>query len=100
MDTKPGYKTTEFWLSLLATLLGFLLASGAMDAAPADSWIAKLVGGVVAVLATLGYSASRETTSVARLFLPIFFFSVKMRQRTLFALAWRLLSMTSPTALQ
>jgi len=59
MNTKPGYKTTEFWLSLCATLLGFLLASGAMDAAPADSWIAKLVGGVVAVLATLGYSASR-----------------------------------------
>ena len=58
-ETKAGYKTTEFWLSLLATLLGFLLASGAMDAAPADSWIAKLVGGVVAVLATLGYSASR-----------------------------------------
>jgi hypothetical protein len=58
-ETKPGYKTTEFWLSLLATLLGFLLASGVMDAAPEESWIAKLIGGVVAVLATLGYSASR-----------------------------------------
>ena len=57
--TKPGYKTTEFWLSLLATLLGFLLASGVMDSVPEESWIAKLVGGVVAVLATLGYSASR-----------------------------------------
>jgi len=44
MDTKPGYKTTEFWLSLLATLLGFLLASGVMDAVPEESWIAKLVG--------------------------------------------------------
>jgi len=59
VDTKPGYKTTEFWLSLLATLLGFLLASGVMDAVPEESWIAKLVGGLVAVLATLGYSASR-----------------------------------------
>jgi len=59
MDTKPGYKTTEFWLSLLATLLGFLLASGVMDAVPEESWIAKLIGGLVAVLATLGYSASR-----------------------------------------
>jgi len=58
-ETKPGYKTTEFWLSLLATLLGFLLASGVMDAVPEESWIAKLIGGVVAVLATLGYSASR-----------------------------------------
>jgi len=59
MDTKLGYKTTEFWLSLLATLLGFLLASGVMDAVPEESWIAKLIGGLVAVLATLGYSASR-----------------------------------------
>ena len=58
-ETKPGYKTTEFWLSLLATLLGFLLASGVMDAVPEESWIAKLIGGAVAVLATLGYSASR-----------------------------------------
>ena len=59
MDTKPGYKTTEFWLSLLATLLGFLLASGVMDVVPEESWVAKVVGGLVAVLATLGYSASR-----------------------------------------
>ena len=58
-DTKPGYKTTEFWLSLLATLLGFGLASGAMDSVSQDSWIARVVGGLVAVLSTLGYSASR-----------------------------------------
>jgi hypothetical protein len=58
-ETKAGYKTTEFWMSLLATLLGFLLASGPMDAVPGDSWIAKLVGGAVAALASMGYSASR-----------------------------------------
>ena len=58
-STKPGYKTTEFWLSLLATLLGFLLASGVMDTVPEQSWIARLVGGAVAALASLGYSASR-----------------------------------------
>jgi len=63
--TKPGYKTTEFWLSLLATLLGFLLASGVMDTAPEDSWIAKLVGGLVAVLASLGYAASRAKVKTA-----------------------------------
>ena len=59
ISTRPGYKTTEFWLSLLATLLGFLLASGAMDGVAEESWIARLVGGAVAVLASLGYSASR-----------------------------------------
>ena len=58
-ETKTGYKTTEFWLSLLATLLGFLLASGVMDSVPEESWIARVVGGAVAALAALGYAASR-----------------------------------------
>ncbi len=58
-ETRPGYKTTEFWLSLLATLIGFLMASGALDSVSEDSWIAKLIGGAVAVLAALGYNASR-----------------------------------------
>jgi hypothetical protein len=58
-ETKPGYKTTEFWLSLLATLVGFLMASGLLDSQPADGWIARVVGGIVAALAALGYSASR-----------------------------------------
>jgi len=65
ISTKPGYKTTEFWLSLLATLLGFLLASGAMDGVTEESWIARLVGGAVAVLASLGYSASRAKVKSA-----------------------------------
>jgi len=58
-QTRPGYKTTEFWLSLLATLIGLLMASGALDQLPEDSWIAKLIGGAVAVLAALGYTAGR-----------------------------------------
>ncbi len=59
ISTKSGYKTTEFWLSLCATLLGFGLASGVMDGVSEESWIARVVGGAVAVLSTLGYSASR-----------------------------------------
>ena len=66
MDTKPGYKTTEVRLGLPARLPGFLPASGVIDAVPdlpagcvGESWTAKLIGGLVAVLATLGYSASR-----------------------------------------
>jgi hypothetical protein len=56
---KPGYKTTEFWLSLVATLVGFLMASGALDSVPEDAWITRIVGGVVACVASLGYDASR-----------------------------------------
>jgi len=65
METKPGYKTTEFWLSTLATIIGMVMASGVMDAAGEDSWITKLIGGAVAVLSALGYSASRAKVKAA-----------------------------------
>lgn len=55
---KPGFKTTEFWLSSLAVILGMVLASGAVS----DGGMAeKIVGGVLSVLGTLGYTASRTT---------------------------------------
>jgi len=60
MSAKPGYRTTEFWLSLLATLLGFLMASGVMETVGQESIWAKVVGGLVAALAALGYNASRS----------------------------------------
>jgi hypothetical protein len=53
---KPGWKTSEFWLSSLATVGGILLASGAVAEGTAA---AQVVGGIVAVLASLGYTASR-----------------------------------------
>ena len=55
-DVKPGYKTTEFWLSAIATIVGLVLASGLIVE---GSSVARIVGGVVAVLAALGYTASR-----------------------------------------
>lgn len=55
-EAKPGYKTTEFWLSSVATILGLAMASGAI----ADGGtVAQIVGGVVALLAGMGYTASR-----------------------------------------
>ncbi len=62
---KPGYKTTEFWLSLLATVMGFLLASGVLDGMDPESWVMRIVGGVIAVLASLGYTASRGKVKAA-----------------------------------
>lgn len=53
---KPGYKTTEFWLSLAAILLGALITSGAI---PADSVFDKLLGIAATVLGALGYTVSR-----------------------------------------
>ena len=50
----PGYKTTEFWLTLLATVAvtvqGFLAV---------DSPEAKIAAVIVAGLAALGYTAAR-----------------------------------------
>ncbi len=55
-SVKPGYQTTEFWLSSIATVLGVVMASGAV----ADGGLAsQIIGGVLSVLAALGYTAAR-----------------------------------------
>ncbi len=53
---KPGYKTTEFWFTSLATVLGLILASGAL---PDDSPLMKMVGLGAMALSQFGYSVSR-----------------------------------------
>lgn len=53
---KTGWKTTEFWLSAAATVLGLVTASGAFSE---TGTVAKVVGLVVSGLAALGYTASR-----------------------------------------
>ena len=59
---KPGYKTSEFWLSLLVVLLGSLMASGIV----ADGgMVAKIVGGILSALAALGYTSGRSSVKKA-----------------------------------
>ena len=53
---KPGYKTTEFWLSLAAVAVGAVASSGVI---PADSVWERIVGLVVAALAAIGYTGAR-----------------------------------------
>ncbi len=53
---KPGYKTTEFWLSTAATAVGILLASGIVP--ESGSW-SQVVGLICAVLGSFGYTVSR-----------------------------------------
>jgi hypothetical protein len=53
---KPGYLSSEFYLSLLPTILGALMASGVFAD---DSVPAKIIGAVLAVLGALGYAAGR-----------------------------------------
>jgi len=61
---KPGYKTTEFWLSAAATIVGLVVTSGVLPEQPDNVWV-RLVGGVVAVLAALGYTAARAKVKAA-----------------------------------
>lgn len=56
MDTKPGYKTTEFWLSVVAMAVGAVMASGIVET---DSGFDKALGLAATILASLGYTVSR-----------------------------------------
>lgn len=55
-EIKPGWKTSEFWLSVAAVAVGSIVASGVV---PADSVWERLVGLAVAGLAALGYTGCR-----------------------------------------
>jgi len=54
---KPGWKTTEFWLSLLAVAVTVLMSS---DVLPEDSSAVKIASSVSAMLAALGYTVVRS----------------------------------------
>jgi putative Mn2+ efflux pump MntP len=55
-DVKVGYKTTEFWLSFAAMIVGAALASGAF---PTESGAERILGLAATILASLGYTVSR-----------------------------------------
>ena len=56
MDTKPGYKTSEFWLSLAAVVVGLLYAAGVVaDGSAFD----KVLALAASLLGALGYTVSR-----------------------------------------
>ena len=61
-SVKPGYKTTEFWMSAVVVILGLVMASGAVGEATMAS---QIIGGVLAALGTLGYGADRAKTKAA-----------------------------------
>ena len=53
---KPGYKTSEFWLSTVTSLLSLLYASGLIvDGSTAG----KIAAFAVAALSTVGYQVVR-----------------------------------------
>lgn len=57
---KPGYKTTEFWLSCAAMALSAAFASGALN-----NTEVLIAGFAASVLVALGYSVSRAMVKSA-----------------------------------
>lgn len=61
-DPKPGYKTTEFWVTAVAQVIGILALFGVIEPAKANilsDALVQVVGGLMAALSALGYSISR-----------------------------------------
>ena len=54
-DPKPGYLTTEFWLTLLAYAVSVIAASPLMELPV----VAKVVTVIATILAAIGYQVSR-----------------------------------------
>jgi len=54
---KPGYKTTEFWLTIAANVVGVLMMANIF---PIDSTVGKIIGVAAMVLSSLGYTVSRS----------------------------------------
>lgn len=54
--TRPGYKTTEFWLKLIAMVLTACYASGLI---PTQGKVAAIVAIVATMLGALGYTVAR-----------------------------------------
>ena len=59
MEAKSGWKTTEFWLTAIAVLVGLLVASDVLAPLGENHWAVKAVGLVAAALAAMGYNAGR-----------------------------------------
>lgn len=55
-EVKPGYKSTEFWLTLVATIIGAVLASGITGD---NQWV-QMVGAIASVLAPAAYARGRS----------------------------------------
>ena len=53
----PGYKSTEFWLTLLAVVISAVTQSGLIGD---ETVVTRVLTSILAVLSVLGYTASRS----------------------------------------
>lgn len=61
-NIKSGWKTTEFWTSIGTVVVGLGVLFGAFTPAEASDLmltVSKVVGGLMAIVPTVGYALSR-----------------------------------------
>lgn len=58
---KQGYKTTEFWLSLIAVLTGAFMGSGVIE----NNLVLQGLGLLSSALGAIGYTSSRGITKAS-----------------------------------
>lgn len=59
---KPGYKTTEFWVSIATAITGILITLGVIGQEEANilvKGIEQIVGGILTVVPVAAYAISR-----------------------------------------
>ena len=62
MGLKSGWKTTEFWVSIITSMVGILVTLGLFTPDNASSLIqsiSMIVGGIVTSVPIVGYAISR-----------------------------------------
>ena len=57
-ELKPGWKTTEFWITVVVALASLAWGAGLVDPAGSEG-ADKIFGYVASALAALGYTVSR-----------------------------------------
>jgi len=66
-DVKPGWKTTEFWMSIGGAGLGVAMLFGVFTGEEASGILANLdgiVGGVMSIASIVGYALSRGNAKI------------------------------------
>ena len=66
--TKPGYKTTEFWLTLVTQSVGILALTGVIKPEEATSYLqggGQIVGGLMTLIPQIAYAFSRGKAKAA-----------------------------------
>jgi hypothetical protein len=67
-ETKPGYKTTEFWLTLLSQTVGILTLTGVIKPEEATPYLqggGAVIGGLMTIIPQIAYAFSRGKAKAA-----------------------------------